>query len=425
MSLTKASYSMITGAPANVLDYGAVGNGTTDDTAAINAALASAAQEVTFPVGTYLISSTINVTSKVKLNFQGGKGNTVGAYPSAYLIKKSTMTTAAVNITAANVIWIGGGVIGQTGNTNDGIVINANSVSLRDVTVYNMGRDGIRIGQDAAGGNSNSFILDGCRTYSNTRHGLNINDAPNLSSNANAGMVSSLFTQLNGGNGVYVNGAFWNTFINLLSEANTGWGIYLDQYAAGQSFYGGDVEANTAGQITTVINGTTNGYHLFDTIQGTAAISGTIVDNAIGTVFRNYVNTYQLEQQWTPTLSGTSTAGTNTYSSQFGYYERRGNAVRAFFNIILASNVVAMAGNLQISGLPYSNTLGNQAAGTVFNLVLNLTLPAGTTALTGALSNLNIVLYAYGSNTALTPIPVANINATSGRLSGYIEYLIA
>jgi hypothetical protein len=41
MSLTKASYSMITGAPVNVMDFGAVADGTTNSTAAVQAAMNS------------------------------------------------------------------------------------------------------------------------------------------------------------------------------------------------------------------------------------------------------------------------------------------------------------------------------------------------------------------------------------------------
>ena len=72
MSLTKTSYSMITGAPLNVLDFGATGNGTTDDTAAIQAAITyiyslanpsgvSAIPALYFPAGIYLMSSTITM----------------------------------------------------------------------------------------------------------------------------------------------------------------------------------------------------------------------------------------------------------------------------------------------------------------------------------------------------------------------------
>jgi hypothetical protein len=68
MSLTKATYSLINGAPAiNVKDYGAVGDGTTDDAAAIVAADTAAAAlryPVFFPPGSYRIKSTITRTAQ-------------------------------------------------------------------------------------------------------------------------------------------------------------------------------------------------------------------------------------------------------------------------------------------------------------------------------------------------------------------------
>lgn len=65
MPLTKVTYSMISGDVVNVLDYGAVGDGVTDDSAAINAALTyanTARKSVFAPAGTYLIKSTIDVS---------------------------------------------------------------------------------------------------------------------------------------------------------------------------------------------------------------------------------------------------------------------------------------------------------------------------------------------------------------------------
>lgn len=55
MALTKATYSLIAGSPLNVLDFGAVGDGVANDTAAfVSAALAG--KQIYVPVGTYLVS---------------------------------------------------------------------------------------------------------------------------------------------------------------------------------------------------------------------------------------------------------------------------------------------------------------------------------------------------------------------------------
>lgn len=65
MTLTKATYSMILGGFVNVMDFGAVGDGITDDIAAINAAIAYAKitpniKGVFFPSNNYKITASID-----------------------------------------------------------------------------------------------------------------------------------------------------------------------------------------------------------------------------------------------------------------------------------------------------------------------------------------------------------------------------
>lgn len=63
MALTKVNNRMIDGAEINVLDYGAIGDGVADDTAAIQAALnASKTSKVVFPVGKYKVTGTLVIT---------------------------------------------------------------------------------------------------------------------------------------------------------------------------------------------------------------------------------------------------------------------------------------------------------------------------------------------------------------------------
>lgn len=77
MSLTKVTYAMIDGAAINVQDYGAVGNGTTDDTAAIQSAITAAStshQMVYLPAGKYKITATLTVPSSGYLYMVGETG---------------------------------------------------------------------------------------------------------------------------------------------------------------------------------------------------------------------------------------------------------------------------------------------------------------------------------------------------------------
>lgn len=86
MALTKVSYSMIQGDPISVLDYGAIGDGVADDTAALVAAAAAMTdgQTLYFPSGTYLVSAANATThqsgaayGKVVLAFTSLKNITI------------------------------------------------------------------------------------------------------------------------------------------------------------------------------------------------------------------------------------------------------------------------------------------------------------------------------------------------------------
>lgn len=129
MSLTKATYAMITGAQANVLDFGADPTGVADSTAAIQAAYDSLPTAVTAsaPIG----------------------GGTVYFPPGEY------KTTAAISIVNDNITSIGNGatilpthtgdvfVIGPDGQTRQCVIFNSiivkHSATTRDIIRFESG----------------------------------------------------------------------------------------------------------------------------------------------------------------------------------------------------------------------------------------------------------------------------------------------
>lgn len=89
MALTKVSYSMITGAPVNVLDYGADPTGVADSQPAIQAAINAGAVEIIIPSGTYRLNSglTISKNNAVKK---------ISGFDMSTTLKLYTATTAAI-----------------------------------------------------------------------------------------------------------------------------------------------------------------------------------------------------------------------------------------------------------------------------------------------------------------------------------------
>ena len=239
----------------SVKDFGAIGDGVTDDTAAIQAAL-NASSNVIVPTGAYVISRTIAIPIKTRLFFQGGSSNQTSVTPSAYFIKKSTMTTVGITIDD-EAIMEGGGLVCQSGNTGDGIQIIGNGSVLKYSFVNFAGGVGVRVGT-ASGNNCNVFELNHVNSFQNGSHGIYIHDGTSsVGANANAGALYSCIASSNAGNGIHLGHAWWVTVINALTEINTGWGLYLSGTANNTypecryaNIIGGDYnEGNTAGAV--------------------------------------------------------------------------------------------------------------------------------------------------------------------------------
>ena len=112
------------GDTVSVKDFGAVGDGTTDDTVAINAALAAHAS-VYLPVGTYRTTAPITLNAN---NILFGAGITS-------VIKNTTASSVirSVTPTGARIYHVGGGNFKIEGNTS-GIVAGSVGLDMQNVT---------------------------------------------------------------------------------------------------------------------------------------------------------------------------------------------------------------------------------------------------------------------------------------------------
>jgi polygalacturonase len=143
--------SVAAGSTINVRDYGAVGDGTHNDTSAIQSALDSGANNVVIPAGTYSINQTLLI----------GSNTTVQADPNAMIRLANGANTLLINnrpnasnITLQGGIWDGNNQYNQRGANSDpnpysGCAINffgVDHLTISDLTVRNPDSFGIRIG---------------------------------------------------------------------------------------------------------------------------------------------------------------------------------------------------------------------------------------------------------------------------------------
>lgn len=215
--------------------------------------------------GNCLLKSNITFPAGKAIYFKG-QGNSRIADAQA-----PTMIWASADFASDNVFNVLGDhsiiegitIQGVPGNGAVGIAINANGVGLRDVSVFRMDNNGIRVGIDGTGGNSNSWNFNRVIANYNLGYGFYFHSGDN---NANAGVCVNCEAAVNSLDGFRLGGAFANTFAGILAEQNVGLGVRLVAPASKNVFFGGDLdEAN--GTISDVQLDASTTYNRFDFVS--------------------------------------------------------------------------------------------------------------------------------------------------------------
>jgi hypothetical protein len=208
----------------NVKDYGAVGNGTTDDTLAIQNAIDASAfgNTIYFPTGTYIVSNTIKLLKGRRYIGCNRESSTIKQANSTNLdavIASETWlsptATASDNPIYIENLGINGNKTNQTGGLGIGIALISFWNSLRDLEIYGTYGDGIRLTSVRQDGTDLSLAGVEIHLYridirSVEGYGIHIYDTSPGSQDITDGWIVDCIIQGTGKDGIRVDtGAGW------------------------------------------------------------------------------------------------------------------------------------------------------------------------------------------------------------------------
>jgi len=139
------AYLLANRTAATVLEYGATGDGTTDDTTAIQDAIDDNEHDIiVFPIGTYIISSALSLTDNITLLLCKGATLYLADSSDDYMIKNDDTTSGNSGITIC-----GEGIIDANKDNNTGhsaiYLIKCTNTRIYDVEIKNASIFGIDI----------------------------------------------------------------------------------------------------------------------------------------------------------------------------------------------------------------------------------------------------------------------------------------
>lgn len=367
MPLTKVSYSMLNGAVANVLDFGADPTNTDDSTTAINAAITSLGSNggtVFFPTGRYKTTSKITISTPVRIVGTGRGSN--GGVHKCEIVKTGSYTAIEF---VPNAAW--GGIqdiaIGSSDPefTGDGLYISSGRIDVDRIAITNQAGVGINVYDANASNFSNVYVF-------NCAIGLYIDGATPPDTNGATFVNFDILSSRQ--DGVYINKSIANTFVGMTIQGSTRYGIFInsdrhifygtysENNGVGNSalVFGGNadfnyVEFTTADTLGTVVNPTgSNGWRVLG--ANIVLANGEGIDFSQGAVSPGMTSTvldaYE-EGTWTPSFSNLTTSGTVNVSAT---YTLVGRMCHCTVSIVGSGGGTSSSvlGTTRMNGLPFT-----------------------------------------------------------------------
>jgi len=471
MALTKASFSLINNTVINVLDYGATGDGSTDDTAAIQAAIDASLVSgvgyslVWFPTGIYKISSPLLLPANYRLDGDNATIKSAATFTGA--TRTNTGGGGTVVLDCLLLFLLGNyndisGAQREHAFVGQGLTLDCDDVVSMGLYMERMpysyiacqvintiaGNSAVNIGPYCWGLHLDNVVVENFSenaiSLGQGCNGIAIT-SPRIWGKDKTGVSGILIQPVANVNGVSISGGF----IEKLA-----YGLYVDRGNGPIAVNGTDFEVCTINCIGVYGNGadafkatvSATGCYFSATGSKIYATSGIVnIDScrlrsgddfetdAPGGFINATNNQYEsgtptivagsnvavdIEQSWTPVLFDDSLSPSEgqTYTIQYGTYSRVGNKVFYKGNIQMSSLGTLTTGNTaRIGGLPFasSNIANSQSAMTV-GLASGMSIVAAN-ALTGFVgaSFSHVDLQKFSTTAGTANLTIGEVSASS------------
>lgn len=159
------------------------------------------------------------------------------------------------------------------------------------------------------------------------------------------------------------------------------------------------------------------------TARTTPATTDELYIIAGGLPYRIPLSSFSIPGLWTPTIEGSVTPGSHTYTTQYGSYLRTGKIVHFQCFIVLSAKDAAMSGEFRIAGLPFVSAAGIKYYSVSTCYVSGVTLTASGYFLQGYVQSATQYIIMTNSNGALNAVltDASVTNNTTLMVSGMYE----